>query len=49
MDELISLRDPKLYIGRCPEQVDAFLEECVKPILASHADDLNVGETEIKV
>ena len=49
MDELISLRDPKLYTGRCPEQVDAFLEECVKPILASHADDLNVGETEIKV
>ena len=49
MDELISLRDPKLYIGRCPEQVDAFLEECVKPVLASHADDLTVGETEIKV
>ena len=49
MDELISLRDPKLYIGRCPEQVDAFLEESVKPVLASHADDLTVGETEIKV
>ena len=49
INRLQELTDPKLYIGRCPEQVDAFLEECVKPLLASHADDLSVGETEIKV
>ena len=49
INRLKELTDPKLYIGRCPEQVDAFLEECVKPILASHSADLSVGETEIKV
>ena len=49
MDELIKLRDPKLYIGRCPEQVDAFLNECVRPLLASHKDDLAVDEVELKV
>ena len=49
INRLQELTDPKLYIGRCPEQVDAVLEECVKPILASHAADLSVGETEIKV
>ena len=49
LDELIKLRDPKLYIGRCPEQVDAFLNECVKPLLASHKDDLAVDEVELKV
>ena len=49
ISRLQELTDPKLYIGRCPEQVDAFLDECVKPLLAAHADDLTVGETEIKV
>ncbi len=49
MDELIKLRDPKLYIGRCPEQVDAFLNECVRPLIAAHRDDLEVSEVELKV
>ena len=49
MDELIALRDPKLYIGRCPEQVDAFLNECVKPLLKAHEADLAVDEVELKV
>jgi adenylosuccinate lyase len=49
MDELLKLRDPKLYIGRCPEQVDAFLNECVRPLIAAHKDDLEVSEVELKV
>ena len=49
MDELIKLRDPKLYTGRCPEQVDAFLTECVRPLIEAHKDDLAVSEVELKV
>ncbi|MBR3461820.1 MAG: adenylosuccinate lyase [Clostridiales bacterium] len=49
MDELIKLRDPKLYTGRCPEQVDAFLTECIRPLIAAHKDDLEVSEVELKV
>jgi len=49
MDELVKLRDPKLYIGRCPEQVDAFLNECVNPLLKAHEADLAVDDVELKV
>ena len=48
-DRLNELTDPKLYIGRCPEQVDTFLNECVRPLIASHKDDLEVSEVELKV
>ena len=49
MDDLLKVADPKLYIGRCPEQVTAFLDEVVNPILASHKADLEVEEVELKV
>lgn len=49
MDELMAIADPKLYIGRCPQQVEAFLSEVVNPILDSHKDDLKVNEVELKV
>ena len=48
-ESLESLLDPKLYIGRCPEQVTTFIEEAIKPVLASHADDLKVEDVELKV
>ena len=48
-EDLDKLTDPTLYIGRCPQQVDTFLNECVKPLLEAHADDLKVTEVEIKV
>ena len=32
-EEMEALLDPKLYVGRCPEQVDRFLEK-VKPFIA---------------
>jgi adenylosuccinate lyase len=31
--------EPSRFIGRAPEQVDAFLEEHVEPILAAHPED----------
>ncbi len=48
-DSLSKLLDPKLYIGRCPEQVTTFLDDCIKPILESHKEDLNVDDVEINV
>ena len=48
-ESLESLLDPKIYIGRCPEQVTTFIEEAIKPVLASHADDLKVEDVELKV
>ncbi|MCR5528028.1 MAG: adenylosuccinate lyase [Saccharofermentans sp.] len=48
-ESLESLLDPKLYIGRCPEQVTTFIDEAIKPVLASHADDLKVEDVELKV
>ena len=41
---LDSLMDPVNFIGRCPEQVDAFLGEEVAPILARHAGLLGEGD-----
>ena len=35
-EEMNAILDPKLYVGRCPEQVDAFLEK-VRPLLGDTA------------
>lgn len=48
-DSLDKLLDPKLYIGRCPEQVTCFINECIKPILEAHKEDLSVSSVEINV
>lgn len=48
-DDLQALLDPKLYIGRCPEQVTTFLTEAVYPVLESHKADLEVSEVELNV
>lgn len=48
-DDLAGLLDPKLYIGRCPEQVDTFLNECVYPVLEAHKADLEVEDVELNV
>ena len=42
--ELNELLDPQLYIGRCAEQVDAFLQK-IKPLLA----DVNAAAAEIEL
>ena len=36
--EMEAVLDPKLYIGRCPEQVDAFLAQ-VRPLLAGASEE----------
>lgn len=48
-NSLDSLLDPKLYIGRCPEQVTAFLKNDIAPVLALYADDLDIEEPELTV
>jgi adenylosuccinate lyase len=36
IDDLRSALDPRLFVGRAPEQVDEFLSEVVEPVLGSH-------------
>jgi len=37
-DKLDTLIDPKLFIGRAPEQVDEFILDEITPILDSNKD-----------
>jgi adenylosuccinate lyase len=46
---LNGLLDPLLYIGRCPEQVDRFLNEFVDPMIEASKDDLEAAQPELKV
>jgi len=48
-ESLQSLLDPNLYIGRCPEQVTAFLDEQVKPVLALYSTDMELDDPELTV
>ena len=49
-EELTVHLEPARYIGRCPEQVDEFLNNCVRPVLESHAAALSDGRSaELKV
>jgi adenylosuccinate lyase len=43
-EEMDALLDPKLYIGRCPVQVDAFLAQ-VRPLL----DEASTEKPEINL
>lgn len=42
-DELKSILDPKLYVGRAPQQVEEFVRDFIQPILDENRDIL--GET----
>ena len=48
-EELTAHLEPERYIGRCPEQVEEFLDEEVAPVLAQYADALDEQATELKV
>lgn len=48
-DELTAHMEPARYIGRCPEQVEAFLSGCVQPILNQYQDALVKKSAELKV
>ena len=47
--ELSAHMEPSAYIGRCPQQVEEFLKECVAPVLERYQDALTDKETELKV
>ncbi|MCH2203399.1 MAG: adenylosuccinate lyase [Fuerstiella sp.] len=47
--DLDSTLDASLYIGRAPEQVDAFIAEQVDPLRTRLADDLSSDAEEVKV
>jgi adenylosuccinate lyase len=40
---------PERYVGRAPEQVDAFLAEWVEPVLARYASELDTRAPELRV
>ena len=48
-EELTAHLDAKNYIGRCPEQVEDFLEQEIRPVLARYADALGGSTAELKV
>jgi len=39
-EELEKTMDPTKYVGRCPQQVVEFVEECISPILEKYRDEL---------
>ena len=41
--------EPSRYIGRCPQQVEEFLDEEVAPVLEQYADAMDEKATELKV
>ncbi len=47
-EQLMETMEPRLYVGRAPEQVDEFLGQVVNPILKANADILGMT-TEINV
>ena len=47
--ELSAHLDPAAYTGRCAQQVEAFLSQCVAPVLERYAGALEGKETELNV
>ena len=43
-DDFDRIIDPAAFIGRAPQQVEAFLEETVRPLLAARASDMGRGD-----
>ena len=39
-EELEKTMEPTKYVGRCPQQVVEFVEECISPILEEYRDEL---------
>ncbi|MBR2345167.1 MAG: adenylosuccinate lyase [Lentisphaeria bacterium] len=43
-DDFDTIINPSAFIGRAPQQVEAFLSETVRPLLAAHAADMGGGD-----
>ncbi len=39
-EEIVAVLKPENFIGRCPQQVDRFIEECVNPVLEANKEVL---------
>ena len=48
-EEIQTRLEPKVYIGRCPQQVEEFLSETVKPVIGRYASALEKQDTELTV
>ena len=48
-EELVAHMEPSRYIGRCPQQVEDFISECITPVLDAHSKALTGVHTELKV
>ncbi|WP_251318460.1 adenylosuccinate lyase [Flintibacter muris] len=48
-EELSAHLNPSAYIGRCPEQVEEFLNTQIAPVLNRYASALEQGDTELNV
>ena len=48
-EELTAHLEPSRYIGRCPEQTEEFLRDCVAPVLARYPEAVQGTATELKV
>jgi adenylosuccinate lyase len=48
-EELTAHLEPSRYIGRCPEQVTEFLQNCVAPALERYPEALRGNTAELKV
>jgi len=48
-EDLTALMDPGLYTGRSARQVDRFLQDCIRPVLARHTAALREEEEHLKV
>jgi len=48
-EQLNSVLDPKLYVGRAPSLVTRFLKEEVQPILDAEKAALSEGAVDLKV
>ena len=49
LEELEARMDPAAYIGRCPQQVEEFLENHVQPVLKKYASALDKEDDQLKV
>ena len=46
-EEMDAIMKPENFIGRCPEQVDEFIENCVKPVLDENGVSDDVAEINV--
>ena len=46
-EELDEIMKPENYIGRCPQQVEEFIENCVKPVIEANGVSDDVAEINV--